>query len=120
RITRRLERETKTVRCLLAPVCVGRRFLRGVIGTVDLDRCQLAAGELEFTLLRQAGRIEIVAPGRVVPSADADAQVRGDGGSLWCGFLAGHVGRWLSWQLTHLATGAVSRRRLLSVPRSAH
>src|SRR5690606_15183913 len=65
--------EHEAGRSLLAPAGVHRRRLRAVIGAVDLDRRQLAAGVLEFAPLHEALRVEAPAPGREHPAADADA-----------------------------------------------
>src|SRR6185436_13005826 len=69
---RSLDREHKSVRCLVAPLGPTRRFERGIIGSVYLDGRQSAAGEFEFTFLREAFRIEDPAPRFVSPAADSD------------------------------------------------
>ena len=66
------EREHEAVRRLVAPPCEGGRFEGAVVGAVDLDRRQLAAGVLQFLAVRQALGIEIIAPGLVGPAAHAD------------------------------------------------
>src|SRR6185437_10707626 len=50
----------------------GLRRLAAVVGAVDLDRGQLAAGVLQLLGLRQALRIEHPAPRLEGPAADAD------------------------------------------------
>ncbi|MPN55349.1 hypothetical protein SDC9_203031 [bioreactor metagenome] len=91
---RRLGREHETVRGGVAPAGVGRRLLRAVVGAVDLDGAQLAAGVLQLAPLHQSGRIErAAAPRRVDPSADADVHARrGGGGGGGEQVIHGHVG----------------------------
>ena len=50
---RTLEREDETVRRLVMPFGEALRLLRAVIGAVDLDGGQLAAGIFELPLLRE-------------------------------------------------------------------
>src|SRR5690606_28147463 len=47
-----------------------------VEGAVDLDRGELAAGIGQLARLRQARRVEVVAPGLESPATDADTQSR--------------------------------------------
>ncbi len=77
RKTRRLDRENEIVGRLLLPLDERRAFLRAVVGAVDLDRRQPAAGELELARLRQFLRIERAAPGGIGPAANADADHTG-------------------------------------------
>src|SRR5208283_3844625 len=69
---RTLEREHKPFRCLLAPSGKAFGLLRTVIGSVDLDRCQMAARIFEFPLLCETFRIKNPAPRREGPAADAN------------------------------------------------
>jgi hypothetical protein len=72
-VARCLQREDETFRGFRRPFRVGGRFLRAVEGAVDLDRPQLAAGVFQLASLHEFGWIEVVAPRRVGPAADADA-----------------------------------------------
>ena len=64
-------------RGLIAPAGVGVRLLRAVIGAVDLDRRELAAGVLQLAALHQLFRVEhAAAPWRVGPATDADPDAR--------------------------------------------
>jgi hypothetical protein len=79
---RRLQRKDETVRRLAAPLGVDGRFLGAVEGAVDFDRGEVATGVFEFAALHQSFRIEVLAPGREGPAADADANRPR---SVWCG-----------------------------------
>src|SRR5690606_2419519 len=70
---RRLGREHEACRRLVAPLGVRCRLLRAVVGAVDLDRADMAAGVFQLAPLYEAGRIEVRAPGRVRPATDAGA-----------------------------------------------
>src|SRR5690606_34085944 len=65
--------EYEAGRRFVAPLRIGRRLLRTVVGAVDLDGRKLAAGVFQLAPLDQALRIEVVAPRRVGPAADANA-----------------------------------------------
>ena len=65
--------EHEARRRLVAPLRIGGRLLCAVVGAVDLDRRQLPAGVFQLAPLHQAARIEVGAPGRIRPAADADA-----------------------------------------------
>src|SRR3546814_12067991 len=54
------------------PLLPARRLEGGVVGAVDLDGGERAAGELQLALLRQPLGIEDAAPGLESPAADAD------------------------------------------------
>src|ERR1700730_8402960 len=73
RHSRPFEREDETLRRLVMPAAITRRFLRAVEGTVDLDRGEPAAGIAELARLRQARWVEDAAPRRIDPAADTDA-----------------------------------------------
>src|SRR5262249_53695725 len=79
-----LDGEDETVRHRRGPFPEALRFLRTVIGRVDLDRGQMLARISQFLGLRQALRIEDAAPGREIPAADAD--MNSAGLDLSCGF----------------------------------
>ena len=70
---RRLDREDEAVGRGLRPAFEGRGLEGGIIGAVDLDRAQRAAGEFELLFLAQALRIEGPAPRLEGPAADADS-----------------------------------------------
>ena len=69
---RGLDREHEAVGRLVAPLGPARRLEAGIVGAVDLDRGQLAAGIFQLTLLRQVLGIEDAAPRFEGPAADAD------------------------------------------------
>ena len=71
-VLRALDAEDEAGRRRVAPLGEARRLLQPVIGGVDLDRAQLPAGVFELVLLRQALGIEVAAPRREDPAADAD------------------------------------------------
>ena len=73
---RPLDREDEAVRRLVVPLGEALRLLRAIVGAVDLDRGQLAAGVFQLALLRQAFGIEGAAPRLIGPSADADQDAR--------------------------------------------
>src|SRR5690606_11381636 len=76
-VARGLHGEDETLRRLVAPACEALRLLRAVVRAVDLDGAEALRGVLQLAPLREARRIEAAAPGRVVPSADADANPSG-------------------------------------------
>src|SRR5690606_15295302 len=65
----------EAVRRLVPPLHPAVGFEGGVVGAVDLDRGQLAAGVLQLALLAPLLRIEDAAPRLIGPAADADANV---------------------------------------------
>ena len=69
---RTLDREYEIVGRFVVPLGEAGRLLRSVVGAVDLDGRQLAAGEFQFPLLREVFGIEGLAPRLVGPSADTD------------------------------------------------
>ena len=69
---RRLEREDEAVRRLVAPLLPAVGLEAGIVGAVDLDRRQLAAGIGQLFLLLEVGRIEVAAPGLEGPAAYTD------------------------------------------------
>src|SRR5205085_12376377 len=75
-----LEAEHEIVGRLVAPLGEGRRLEGAVEGAIDLDGRELAAGVVQLAAVRQAGRVEIVAPGPEGPAADAHMDARGPGG----------------------------------------
>src|SRR5207253_1927734 len=74
-VARAFDREDEILRRVRVPAAEARRLLRAVEGAVDLDRGDLAAGEGEFTRLREPLGIERAAPRREHPAADADADL---------------------------------------------
>src|SRR3546814_9109690 len=71
-VARGLHREHEARRRLVMPLLPARRLEGGVVGAVDLDGGERAAGELQLALLRQPLGIEDAAPGLESPAADAD------------------------------------------------
>src|SRR3546814_9505440 len=70
---RRLGRKHEAIRRFVAPFRVRRRLLGTVVGAVDLDRADVAAGVLQLAPLHQPGWVEVVAPRHERPAADAGA-----------------------------------------------
>lgn len=70
----RLHREDEVLRHFRGPAAEYFGCLRAIERAVDFDRGELAAGEGEFLGVRQAAWIEIIAPGREGPAADADSE----------------------------------------------
>src|SRR5215469_1516881 len=73
---RALQRENEFFRRLVVPTVKARRLLRTVKGSVDFDRCNLAARMGQFGRLRQSQRIEDAAPWRKHPPADPHPNFR--------------------------------------------
>jgi hypothetical protein len=57
-ISRGLHREDEVAGRLVAPLDPARRLEGGVVGAVDLDRCEGTGREMKLLLLRQAIKIE--------------------------------------------------------------
>ncbi len=92
-IAARLQREQKSVRRLAVPLGKGRRLEGAVVGAVDLDSAEPAAGVVQLFAVRQTRRIEVVAPGLEGPAADADADVLvGAGGGVHGGLFGESTG----------------------------
>src|SRR5476649_244899 len=70
--TRSLYREYEVVRGFVVPFGKALRLLQSVVRAVDLDGCQFAAGEFQFSLLHETAGIETAAPRFVDPSANTD------------------------------------------------
>ena len=69
---RGLHREHEAVGRLGAPLGPARRLEARIVGAVDLDRGELAAGIFQLALVGQVLGIEHAAPGLEGPAADAD------------------------------------------------
>src|SRR3546814_7857948 len=67
---RRLGREDEPLRRLVAPPRVRRRLLGAVVGAVDLDRADVAAGVFQLATLHQPGWVEVVAPRHERPRSE--------------------------------------------------
>src|SRR5579871_3928429 len=72
-IARRFEGKDKAVWRLLAPARAYLRLLRGVEGSIDLERTEPARGEFKLAPVHQIRRIEHTTPRLIGPTADADA-----------------------------------------------
>src|SRR5690606_23470694 len=70
---RTLYGKDEIVGSFVMPLGKALRLLRAVVGTVDLDRCQLAACVFELAAMGQVGRIEGAAPGFEYPSPNPDS-----------------------------------------------
>src|SRR5262245_44662687 len=71
-VARSLHGEDEACGRLVAPFGPARRLEARIIGAVDLDRGELAAGIFQLALLRQILRIERPAPRLEGPAADTD------------------------------------------------
>jgi len=69
---RRLHREDEATRRVLIPALVALRPLQRIERTVELDAVEVPRGVVQLQPLRQVGRIETSAPGRVAPAGNAD------------------------------------------------
>jgi hypothetical protein len=74
-VARALDGEDEALRRLVAPLDPARRLEGGVVGAVDLQRGELAAGIFELALLGQLLRIEDAAPRLEGPAADSDVDL---------------------------------------------
>ncbi|MNY29988.1 hypothetical protein D3C86_1640670 [compost metagenome] len=72
-----LQREDEILRHFRCPPGKGLRFLRRVVGAVDLDRPQFLARKFELALLRQSVGIERALPGLERPTADTNTDLSG-------------------------------------------
>ncbi|MNL47778.1 hypothetical protein D3C87_1705840 [compost metagenome] len=68
-----LEREYKAVRHFRSPFGKGLRFLRTVIGAVDLDHRELARGIFQLPFLSELFGVECALPRLEGPAADTAA-----------------------------------------------
>ena len=73
RIARGLEAEDEALGRVVAPLREAAALLRAVVRAVDLDGTEPAAGVGQLAAVREARRVEVVAPGLEVPAADAHA-----------------------------------------------
>ncbi len=74
---RPLHREHESIRHFARPFAKALRFLRAVIGAVDLDRGQFRRRVFQLLRLRQLLRVKHPAPRRKGPAADADVDFAG-------------------------------------------
>src|SRR5579862_1393082 len=116
--TRRLHREDEAVGRLLAPLGPARGLEGRIVGSVDFDRGEAAAGEFELPLVRQPLRIERTAPGLIGPAADADVDLAFHGwfpSPIWpsfcCGIAASAATRSGSLRMSSNSSSGRSRAR---------
>src|SRR5262249_53725753 len=81
-IARGLQRENEAFRRFGAPFGPARGLEARIVRAVDLDRGELAAGELHVALLAQSFGVEHTAPRLEGPAADADIDLSGHAGSI--------------------------------------
>ncbi len=70
-----LDREDEAGRRVRGPGRIAGRPLQRIEGAIELQRRKHARGVLQLAPLREAGRIEVAAPGRVAPARDAYADL---------------------------------------------
>ncbi len=86
---RGLDREHEPVGRVVVPLGPARGLEARIVGAVDLDRGELAAGIFQLALLREVFRIEDAAPWLEGPAADADKEIFSTHGAEYSATLGG-------------------------------
>jgi hypothetical protein len=68
-----LDRENKVFGSVLTPSRKRVRVLQRIVGAIDFDRVDLAAGISEFIGMPQSSRIKVATPSAIAPAGDTDA-----------------------------------------------